>query len=365
MPAVLQVIDPANRTGKICIPVEKTHDTLGREELEKNSKKHISLCLLYQQKKCHAGQKCNQIHADRWYIQKLRRAPSKEGTCCPRHGVSAGVEGVKLAKVVLRVNGCEEPLPVECVARTAFFDRLRRGGTATLTVKNVCRLHQQDGCKFGHNCKNVHLCREIGRRVFGKPSGTGEKPVCVAPVPEPLLPAEECVPCVATPASCTLAARRASDVPALRRDSVGSWATARADAPTPRADDDARRVSVGGWSDVSWQNARGGVSPSGSAESGALYAASSASPRRATLPEVLPPPSPPRRSRGLTAVCAPEAGGLTGLLATPPRRPRGLTALSPSDDVDLRAGFDELAGSLEAFRAALVPQPRDMSARAI
>jgi hypothetical protein len=82
----MEVIDPANRTGKVSIPVDQVHSTAGKTAfLNGSADRDLSLCMLFQRGKCRAAAKCHQIHAERDYVTKLR-TQAKESNCCIAHG---------------------------------------------------------------------------------------------------------------------------------------------------------------------------------------------------------------------------------------------------------------------------------------
>ena len=47
------------------------------------------------------------------------------------------------------------------IAMTLFWNRFLKGRRRGLffSIERVCNLHQQNTCKYGVECKNVHLCR--------------------------------------------------------------------------------------------------------------------------------------------------------------------------------------------------------------
>ena len=54
------------------------------------------------------------------------------------------------------------------IAATFFWNRFVKEKRRVLffSPDRVCKLHQQNQCKYGVECKNVHLCREIWSQVF-------------------------------------------------------------------------------------------------------------------------------------------------------------------------------------------------------
>jgi len=170
----MEVIDPANRTGKVSIPVDQVHNTAGKQAfLNGTADRDLSLCMLFQRGKCRAAAKCHQIHADREYIAHLR-SRAKESNCCIAHGEPRAKEDGLMEQLrvmgtfVLQTNDESHVLKVESLARTAELTRMfeQQGGESlTIPARKICRLHQKQQCLFGKDCKNVHLCRDVWRNA--------------------------------------------------------------------------------------------------------------------------------------------------------------------------------------------------------
>lgn len=66
----------------------------------------------------------------------------------------------------------KEPVQVakERLAVTFFWHRFvtEYRGTLFFTAERVCQLFQKGRCKYGAECRNVHLCRELWREITGK-----------------------------------------------------------------------------------------------------------------------------------------------------------------------------------------------------
>jgi hypothetical protein len=173
-PKYMEVIDPANRTGKVSIPVEQVHNTAGKQAfLNGTADRDLSLCMLFQRGKCRAAAKCHQIHADREFIAQLR-SRAKESNCCIAHGdPRANEDGVMeqlrvMGTFVLHLNDESHVLNTESLARTAELTRLfeqRGGDNLIIPARKICRLHQKQQCLFGKDCKNIHLCRDVWRNL--------------------------------------------------------------------------------------------------------------------------------------------------------------------------------------------------------
>jgi len=69
--------------------------------------------------------------------------------------------------------------PLACCGRTSALDSILRATTSNNVRTNankICRLHLQGRCKFGKDCKNIHLCPQA------KP-GVPQVASAAAPVP--------------------------------------------------------------------------------------------------------------------------------------------------------------------------------------
>lgn len=168
-PESLSVIDPCNRTGKITIPMALVTETKGVSDFLKFSPanppppdaKDLSLCLLFQKGRCNAGGRCNQVHADPDYIADVRGRALSGRTCCARHG---DVHSAALDEPRTVAVHAEREITYYALADFALTPSLElaisRSRTATVRVQanRVCRLHSKGSCKFGRDCKNIHLC---------------------------------------------------------------------------------------------------------------------------------------------------------------------------------------------------------------
>ena len=210
-PASLSVIDPCNRTGKIAIPLEHVADTRGIQEYAMYQQlvangvpvhpsqipKDLSLCLLFQNGRCNAGARCNQVHADPIFVAALRERAMSSNGCCARHGdvnsesLLHFAPGTPGAAVVIVDDGEERTYPLGSFSRTGALDNaLRRvsvGQSARVMASRVCRLHRQGRCKFGRDCKNVHLCRDAAP-LQAHLNAAATKPFTVTASPAPLSP---------------------------------------------------------------------------------------------------------------------------------------------------------------------------------
>jgi hypothetical protein len=185
--ACLEVIDPCNRTGKITVPLQYITETRGVNELARPADaKDMSLCLLFQKGRCNAGARCHQIHADPDFVTKLRAQAAAGSACCALHGdfnsasyLSAGL------MVEVMTNGTSVRYSMLAFGRTQTMDQLvATAGCAGYNIirvnsNKICRLHSQGRCKFGKDCKNIHMC----------PNAQSVDACCAAlksPAPKPL-----------------------------------------------------------------------------------------------------------------------------------------------------------------------------------
>ena len=162
----LDVIDPCNRTGKISIPMPHVVGTKGVSDFHSNPAKRdgkeLSLCLLYQKGRCNAGSKCHQVHADPEFVATLREKALSVKNCCAAHGDVHSTGFATTNMTVAIYSGDDVQLyTLSSFARTSFLDGILRNASskgARAPASKICRLHAQSRCKFGKDCKNIHLC---------------------------------------------------------------------------------------------------------------------------------------------------------------------------------------------------------------
>jgi hypothetical protein len=170
----IHVIDPLNRTGKVAIPSHLVSDTKGLEDYRaaatRRENKDFSLCLLFQKGKCNAASRCHQVHACAEFVSELRRKAASAKCCCAEHG-DLHSEGYAAAPQVIRLienDGASRSFPLSSFARTSCLDNILRnvrGLEVKVPANKACRLHTQRRCKFGKDCKNVHLCPDAQELV--------------------------------------------------------------------------------------------------------------------------------------------------------------------------------------------------------
>jgi hypothetical protein len=165
----VDIIDPCNRTGKITVPMEFVEDTRGLVEaraLDASGRpKDLSLCLLFQRGRCNAGARCHQIHVQSQFIERMRTKALMGRTCCAEHGDynSLGLKTSTIPYVLVTSPEESQPFDVTAFAETAALAPLLSTATRApirVSRSKICRLHLQGRCKFGRDCKNVHLCPE-------------------------------------------------------------------------------------------------------------------------------------------------------------------------------------------------------------
>lgn len=162
----LEVIDPVNRTGKITIPMAFIQETRGMNELTRpKDAKDLSLCLLFQKGRCNAGNRCHQIHAEPSFVNKLRNQATTGSSCCALHGdFNSSAYLTTGLTVEVMTNGVAAKYTLQAFGRTTTMDTMMSNAAGNysksvrMNVNKLCRLHAQSRCKFGKDCKNVHIC---------------------------------------------------------------------------------------------------------------------------------------------------------------------------------------------------------------
>jgi len=179
VPKVFDVIDPSNPTGKISVPSEHVSNTVGKTKYVKNlqkpanKQKDFSLCLLHHAGWCKLGVKCQQIHADPALVNNFRQVAGGSN-CCTGHGDQRSQEPAFTALVggrmfcrLEKLDGRFEKLQLSQLSRTVALESALQADERIVTVSmsKVCRLHQEERCRFGRDCKNFHLCRDVYARL--------------------------------------------------------------------------------------------------------------------------------------------------------------------------------------------------------
>eukprot|EP00668_Euglena_longa_P010407 GGOE01012601.1.p1 GENE.GGOE01012601.1~~GGOE01012601.1.p1 ORF type:complete len:495 (-),score=83.86 GGOE01012601.1:2499-3953(-) len=170
----LPVIDPElKHLGRFWIDLRKIIKTYGLARYQTNHPHPPSLCLLYQEGRCNAGAKCNQIHVKRSHMKNLHKAiyAQQVTNCCVEHGdLGAGRQDIRTFLLEHQVevklqDGTIVPIPPNHIAITNHWERCLvtclPAATITVPSTRICNLHQQNECRYGVDCRNVHICREI------------------------------------------------------------------------------------------------------------------------------------------------------------------------------------------------------------
>eukprot|EP00906_Rhabdomonas_costata_P004896 RCo007342 len=217
-PLAISVIDPQlKQFGRLWLPIAKLLPTNGLARHRSGHPYPPSLCLLFQKQRCHAGEQCNQIHADVEFIAAARVALQgiTYSNCCHQHGdlpsTRRDFQGLCQTMRVSFVAGdgvTKFPISSGEVAVTAFWNKwIEENTTAmgssahrtttevTITPADICYLHQRSSCKYGVDCKHVHVCRatfaeitvELGRRVSGTKLTSFPTPTPMSSIPTPIL----------------------------------------------------------------------------------------------------------------------------------------------------------------------------------
>lgn len=165
----INVIDPQNRTGKIRIPSNLVFETKGKQEAlrarqqQQGAPKDFSLCLLFQNGRCNVGSKCHQIHADCDFVRKLRTTASQCSTCCAEHGCPQSKEWESDSRTVVYSTSTNIHVPLELksfAVTQGLTAAMHSNKGITVLHTRICRLHQQNRCKYGRDCRHIHMCRD-------------------------------------------------------------------------------------------------------------------------------------------------------------------------------------------------------------
>eukprot|EP01060_Flectonema_neradi_P005080 TRINITY_DN1336_c5_g1_i1.p1 TRINITY_DN1336_c5_g1~~TRINITY_DN1336_c5_g1_i1.p1 ORF type:complete len:212 (+),score=6.38 TRINITY_DN1336_c5_g1_i1:70-705(+) len=152
----IEVRDPGNRLPTVLVPFNKTLETLGRAQFLESGLRVPAVCILFQKGMCKSQKRCRQIHVCRDTIDFLRDQAA--GPCCANHGGTC----VGLNDVTLRVQGRSLKFSPGCFEATRGLLELQRAGKDVVADSTrICGLNQLRRCRWGANCMNIHLCREI------------------------------------------------------------------------------------------------------------------------------------------------------------------------------------------------------------
>jgi len=231
------LIDPTFRGGLIDVPISKTLDTKGRADFMKGTlQKDLSLCCLFQRGRCSLQERCHQIHVDTQYMASVRQQNSQIVSCCRRCKDSASLTSSAVSffacyfgashrtVTVNAAPGADKRVDADLLAFTTgleswLCDEAKGDPTAVISTRKVCRLHLGGRCKYGKDCKYVHLCSQLGESFLSAaptPTALAAEPSVLAPRSvAPVKPAEAWRPKDPSPAKHTafFATKAATKVP--------------------------------------------------------------------------------------------------------------------------------------------------------
>eukprot|EP00906_Rhabdomonas_costata_P007602 RCo010888 len=231
-PDTVSLIDPMVKAwGKLSFPLTHTEATVGLERALAGHPYPPSLCILYQERRCQKGSQCNQIHVSRELVAQARQLLSctPRVTCCSLHGDAPsqrrdfqGLCGALQARLSSNDGSFEVELASHHIAMTAFWGPLLarptalEGNKVTITALQLCYLHQRGCCRFGMDCKRVHICREVYSQVAARlPGKCAMSSSCPTPIQAPASPTLQPAP-ISAPSS-------AAALPILRERLMGSY----------------------------------------------------------------------------------------------------------------------------------------------
>eukprot|EP00668_Euglena_longa_P018993 GGOE01023669.1.p1 GENE.GGOE01023669.1~~GGOE01023669.1.p1 ORF type:complete len:543 (-),score=162.70 GGOE01023669.1:401-2029(-) len=157
--------------GRLWIALQWIYPTSGLNRFMEQHPHPPSLCMLFQRGRCNSHAACNQIHVDVRFAHAVAQAlqNSTLSNCCKVHGDLPSNNSPNMVKLVDQEVLIErDPLPPlrvphDCIAMTMFWTRVPKHKRRPLVIsaERICNLHQQFACKFGVECRNVHICREF------------------------------------------------------------------------------------------------------------------------------------------------------------------------------------------------------------
>jgi len=161
--------------GRLWIPWQLVVRTSGLERYLTNHPHAPSLCVLFQNGRCNSRDKCNQIHVDVQFATLVSEALhlNAVSNCCRMHGDLGSASNdifatLKTDIIEIRMPGMQSlTVSTDRVAATFFWNRFVKEKRRVLffSPDRVCNLHQQNQCKYGVECKNVHVCRDYWSEV--------------------------------------------------------------------------------------------------------------------------------------------------------------------------------------------------------
>lgn len=213
------LLDPVYRCGLLEIPLEKTLPTKGRDEwLDGRLTKDLSLCCLFQKGRCHAQERCYQVHVDRDFIAALREQQSRIVSCCRSCNDTGSLSHQAMTFFssnipcgtsvhVVYANAAIRILDSNSIAYSAGLVQqfeehgaTVENGVLVIPARRICRLHLRGCCKYGKDCKNVHACSKLGEKFLDAPNPTVVAPAVVPKFAVRLPESTRCVAPVAVAA---------------------------------------------------------------------------------------------------------------------------------------------------------------------
>lgn len=173
--ATVAAVDPIAKT-ILQVPAADVIPTAGLEDyLRKVSQRDLSLCCLFQQGRCRADTGCRQLHANRAAIAQLRAEAARNHVCCPScegRRVPGALRLLGRATATVPLIPCNHVVPTKVPLQ--WRDQPAGAGVRIAEVEwqSVCRLQLQGTCKYGSQCRNVHLCPRIGKLLLAKAACT-------------------------------------------------------------------------------------------------------------------------------------------------------------------------------------------------
>lgn len=175
----ISVVDPQRRKLQLPASIIRHTKALGSRLTTP------SLCLLYQAGRCRQGANCYQIHADPETVAALRAKAERQLCCCSIHGDANSNMWNVLAHSHRSISVGRSVIPLTHVAFTAGLQRILNDERLTVPVNPslLCRLQEQPtSCRYGADCKFLHICREILNTTSGK-GGEPNPALLSVPVP--------------------------------------------------------------------------------------------------------------------------------------------------------------------------------------
>jgi len=203
------LIDPTFRGGLIDVPFNKTLETKGRSDWAKGTlQKDLSLCCLFQRGRCSLHERCHQIHVDTQFMASVRQQNLHVVSCCRRCKDTASLTSSAVSFFATFFNekvrgitvntapSVDKKVDADMLAFTIgleswLCDEAKGNVSLTVPTRKICRLHLGGRCKYGKDCKYLHLCSQLGEDFLTCPASTHvvskapSNPVCVEKTAKP------------------------------------------------------------------------------------------------------------------------------------------------------------------------------------